>query len=375
MEEERKAVSLPSSKRPVPLNVRTGGDLRKFWDLLSTIPKHLTRKKLLNFLLVEHEFLLRRTRLRGYPYFLKIDPTNRCNLRCPLCPRFVGYRNFKPRGRMKYGELSFPAFKKIVDELKDYLFKIFLYGLGEPFLAGNIFEMIEYANESNIGVRISSNLNDFRWEDAERLVLSGLEHLSFALDGLDQGTYSRYRVGGDFDRVVRNLSSILDARKRLKSKTPSVEWQFMLMKHTVDQVPRARRMARQLGVDSISFVPIGNIDPTRKDQLEKWVPREKRYARYDIETGADARSEGKMGRCSWLYRGAFVTWDGWVSPCCYFSSFEESRFGNIKEDDFTSVWNNEHYVTARKLFSKGDEDYDGIKAGICYICKKKFGEG
>ncbi|MCX6353704.1 MAG: radical SAM protein [Candidatus Aureabacteria bacterium] len=367
-------MSIPSLKRPIPLNIRTSGDLRKLWDLLRTVPRHLTWKKLLNLLLVEYEYFLGKTELRSRPYFLKIDPTNRCTLRCPLCPRLIGDRHFKAKGPIKYGDLPFSTFKKIIDELKDYLFTVILYGMGEPFLAADILEMVEYATKNNIGVRISSNLNDFRREDAERLVLSGLEHLSFALDGLDQETYATFRVGGDFNRVVANVSSILDARKRLRSKTPFMEWQFLVMKHTVHQIPAARRMAREMGIDSISFVPVGNIDPRRKDLLEKWVPAESRYVRYDINSGIDARLKRKRNRCSWLYRGVFVNWDGWVWPCCYFPSFEESKFGNILHGEFAHIWNNECYVTARALFNKREKKYEERKAGICHICKHKYEE-
>lgn len=361
------------SKRPVPLDFKTSGDLRKFLDLLGTVPKHLTGKKLTNLLLVEYEYLLRKSRLRSRPYFLKIDPTNKCSLNCPLCPRIIGYRDFKPRERAPYGELAFSTYKKVIDELKDYVFKIFLYGMGEPFLARDIFEMIEYATANNIGVRISSNMNNFRKEDAERLVLSGLEHLSFALDGLDQETYSRFRVGGSFDTVVENVGSVLEARKRLGSRRPFVEWQFLLMKHTVHQVPEAKAMARELGVDAISFVPVGNIDPRRKDLLDKWVPREGKYARYDVDTGVDSRSRKKRDSCSWLYRGAFINWDGSVWPCCYFPSFKESIFGNVRENDFSTIWNNTRYVTARKLFNRRESGYEESEAAICSICKNKYG--
>jgi len=104
------------------------------------------------------------------------------------------------------------------------------------------------------------------------------------------------------------------------------------------------------------------------------VPEDRRYARYDVDSGLDSRSERERDKCSWLYRGAFINWDGWVWPCCYFPSFEQSKFGDIREEDFMRIWNSERYVTARKLFNKREKGYDRAKAAICHLCTTKYGE-
>ena len=55
-----------------------------------SVIKHSTPRKLLNLAIVEMEYRLRRTEVRGHPYIIIVDPLNVCNLRCPLCPTGTG---------------------------------------------------------------------------------------------------------------------------------------------------------------------------------------------------------------------------------------------------------------------------------------------
>jgi len=88
-------------------------------DLLRLIIK---RKALINFLTVQlqHRFL-KSAYVSGYPYYLTIEPGNVCQLKCVLCP--TGQRE---EGLPK-GFLNFTNFKKIIDELGDYLYIVELY--------------------------------------------------------------------------------------------------------------------------------------------------------------------------------------------------------------------------------------------------------
>ena len=72
----------------------------------------------------------------GYPYWLTIDPTNFCTLKCPFCPTGQG-RNSRTRAM-----LSLDNFKKIIDELGPYLIHIDFCNWGEPLLNKQIYDNI-----------------------------------------------------------------------------------------------------------------------------------------------------------------------------------------------------------------------------------------
>ena len=118
------------------LNIKVPGELVRFRSFFTSFLKHNTPKKFKNFLTIENELIKRRTFLKGLPYILKIDPSNMCNLKCPMC--FTGNK----MGRRKPGVMEFSTYRKILNELGEYIYRILLYGQGEPFMVKKIENMI-----------------------------------------------------------------------------------------------------------------------------------------------------------------------------------------------------------------------------------------
>src|SRR5262249_11037652 len=54
--------------------------------------------------------------------------------------------------------------------------------------------------------------------------------------------------------------------------------------------------------------------------------------------------------CAWLYGVFVLNPNGKVSPCCAVPS-EKFDFGEYHKGDFISVWNNEKFRRARRMFS------------------------
>jgi MoaA/NifB/PqqE/SkfB family radical SAM enzyme len=348
-------------------------DARKLKALIRISLRHATPRKLFNLAVAEAMMLRRARRLPCMPYFLKIEPTNICNLRCPLCPQVTGYCQVKAGVKPSYGALPFERYAELIDEMHRYLFCVLLYGQGEPFLSGDIFRMIRLAQERNIGTMISTNLNIDRTGFAGEVVDSGLEYLEVSLDGTDQQAYAEFRVGGDFALVMKNLSDIVETKRRLRHPTPRVEWKFIVMRHNEHQIEEARRMAAEIGVDYLTFTPVSNIDPARKDLIKKWVSTDPRYSLYDAESGANLRTTRPKKACPWLYRSASINCDGSVSPCCYYPNFPQARFGDLGKEPFGAIWNNVRYENARAICNRALLGQVGEKAGICYLCRRSEG--
>ena len=309
--------------------------------------RHGTWRKLFNFLRIEVQLRLGRTRVSGYPYEWEIDTTNICQLKCPLCHTGLGTVN-----RQK-GVMHFDLYKKTIDEIKDYCLWHSLYSWGEPFLNKEIDKYVAYAHGANIATIISSNLNKPLTPDmAESMVRSGLDVMIISIDGTTQDVYEVYRVGGYLNRVLDNIRLLVQKKKELGCRTPYLEWQFIVMRQNEHQVTEARRMAKELGVNGIVFkrvdFPHGEDDPKL---AERWLPvsagdglrNDQPFAKPYHENGA---------RCWRLWRSGVVNWDGGYAPCCYLTdAFED--FGDVKTHSIKEIWNNEHYATARGLFKDG----------------------
>ena len=68
-------------------------------------------------------------------------------------------------------------------------------------------------------VKADSNLNYFNKDMAKKLVKGGMSYLTLSIDGASQRTYSIYRKGGNFNRVIHNIKLINKAKKRYDSKS------------------------------------------------------------------------------------------------------------------------------------------------------------
>lgn len=313
---------------------------------LKSLIFHSTFKKIVNLMLVESEWMLRRQTVWGRPYILIVDPTNVCNLRCPLCPTGTGDID---RGQSM---LSYECFTQIIDRFAPYTYEVSLHNWGEPLLNKEIFKMIEYAQSKNIGTNMSTNLNTVRDSDIENTARSSLEYLIVSLDGTTDEVYSHYRRNGNFQMVMNNLQSLIEIKRRLKRRTPFIEWQFILMKHNIHQVEDARRIAKEIGVDLLRFIPIGlPFDAKYKAKLRsEWFPQ-----LCDTSSGVDTfehqfLQKPRKSACFYLYRSLIVNPDNRVSPCCIVYG-KQNDFGDILSQSPERLWNNERYRSARSLFS------------------------
>lgn len=330
---------------------------------LRSVLQHGTPGKLANLVKVEYERKRRRVRVASHPYLLIIDPCNFCNLRCPLCPT-----GLDDLGR-EQSMMSLEHFKHYFDPHAPYLFEAYMHNWGESLLNKDVFKMIEHAQRSNVGTNLSSNLVIATSDDLDQMIDSGLEYLVVSLDGASQETYIKYRVRGDFQRVVDNMAELIRRRNARGKKNPVVEWQYIVMKTNEHEIPKAEKMAKELGVDLLRFIPVGMPFEfrNRKEVADQWYP-----------TGVNGRSEsdgseqqygqaGKPGPCFYLYRSMVVNADGGVSPCCVV--YRKGRdFGKLddKTIDIPALWNNEKYQSARSLFSP--EVVDKRRPTVCDTC-------
>ena len=211
------------------------------------IVRYGTPKKIANIMLAEWELRQQKTILRCLPYYFIIDVCNVCNLRCPLCP--TGNTTIARKQAM----LSLEQYKELFDKVRKYALVVSLYNHGEPLLNPDVFSIIEYTHRNRVGTNISSNFNWPQPVDINDFIRSGLDYVTVSLDGVTQEAYQQYRVRGDIAEVFDNMKRLLAAKRALKSKTPFVEWQFIVFKHNEHEMDEARRLAPELGVRPFAF--------------------------------------------------------------------------------------------------------------------------
>ena len=285
---------------------------------------------------------------------LSIEPTTACNLRCPECPS--GLRQFS----RETGTLKIDFFRKTIDEVyKDLSFLIF-YFQGEPYLNPNFLEMVAYANEKNIFTITSTNAHFLSPEVARKTVLSGLDRLIISIDGTTQETYEQYRIGGNLEKVIEGTKNIIKWKKELKSSTPHIIFQFLVVKPNEHQIPEVMQLANELGVDELRLKTAQVYEYENGNEL---IPTIDQYSRYKKMPDGTWKIKNKMINSCWrMWQSCVITWDGGVVPCC-FDKDATHQLGQLKEQNFQQIWQNQSYQNFRGALLNNRSQID-----ICKNC-------
>lgn len=334
------------------------------------IPYHFHKvpmKKILNWIRVEASIFFKPEKPWGRPTHLQIEPSTLCNLRCAFCPVTTGLD--RPTGFM-----DFHMFKKVIDEVGGYVFLILLWDWGEPFLNPSVYEMISYARKQNIKVISSTNGHIFsKGDHAERLVLSGIDSIIFAMDGITQETYERYRATGDLDAVITGIKKVVSAKRMLHSRTPFLNLRFLPMKHNEHEIPMLKDFAKSLGVDVLTLKTLnpyhgGECDSAMVDG-EEFVPKNPKYQRFAYDSKDHLRIRRKSNPCKALWNNPIIHWNGKLSPCT-FDPHDHYVAGDLSTESFREIWSEPHYRKLRRQFRR-----DYRKIDLCSDCSYAFEGG
>ena len=292
--------------------------------------------------------------IKGLPISIAIEPTTACNLRCPECPS--GLRSFK----RPTGMLDVDLFKGVIDQLAPSLNYLTFYFQGEPFLHPQFLEMVKYASDKGIYTATSTNAHFLKDDHAKAAVLSSLDRLIISIDGTTQDTYESYRVGGSLDKVVEGTKTILHWKKKLKSKTPHVVFQFLVVKPNEHQIPEVYKLAHELGVDQVVLKTAQIYDFKNGSHL---IPDQDRYSRYRKNGDGSYAIKNKLENHCWkMWHSCVITWDGKVVPCC-FDKDAQYALGDLTGNSFADVWHGKSYEAFRSTLLRSRSEVE-----ICKNC-------
>ena len=320
----------------------------------------LSPRKIWNFAQIYRSFHTSRYRRRafhkGNPIKIGFEPTTHCNLRCPECPS--GLRSFtRPTGM-----LNTELFQSSIDQLYRDLIYLLLYFQGEPYLNPNFLELADYASQKKIYAATSTNGHYLTAQKARETVKSGLSEVIISIDGTTQQTYESYRVGGKLNKVKAGVSELVAARKALKSLSPFIVIQFLVVKPNEHQIEDMKVLGNELGVDQVVFKTAQIYDFEHGNPL---IPSNQKYSRYKkLPDGRYQIKNNLDNQCWKLWHGAEITWDGKVLPCC-FDKDAQYEMGSLAEKSFDEIWRSEAYDQFRNQLLRSRSEID-----ICKNCSE-----
>jgi radical SAM protein with 4Fe4S-binding SPASM domain len=290
----------------------------------------------------------------GLPFSIAIEPTTACNLRCPECPS--GLRSFtRPTGNLKED-----FFRQIIDELQHKVFYLTFYFQGEPYINPQFLDMVKYAHRKRIYTATSTNGHFLNEENAKLTVESGLDRLIISIDGTTQETYEAYRKQGKLANVIQGAKNVVKWKRELKSATPHIIFQFLVVKPNEHQIPEVYQLAKEIGVDEVKLKTAQVYDFEQGNPL---IPSLDKYSRYALQADGSYRIKNQLLNHCWkLWHSCVITWDGLVVPCC-FDKDAQHQLGDLKEDSFKQIWQGAAYKNFRSKLLGGRDKID-----ICKNC-------
>lgn len=235
-----------------------------------------------------------------------IEITNACNLNCSFC--------IKNKRKINYMTLN--NYKIIINKIKDYTKEIYLHILGEPLLHPEIINFIEYGNQNNLLVNITTNgylINNIKNN-------TNIHRLNISLHSFNETNNL------DFNTYIDNIFNTID---KIRDKT------FISLRLWVNNDNTKKILSY-----------INNRYKTNINKLENNT-KVKVVSNLIIDTfhefiWPDLNNSyyNEIGTCKGLIDHIGILSDGTVIPCCL-DTTGTINLGNIYNEDIEEILNKE----------------------------------
>jgi MoaA/NifB/PqqE/SkfB family radical SAM enzyme len=246
-----------------------------------------------------------------------LELTSKCQARCPMCPRRINGGLINPL--IELNEITLEQFKEwfTVDFIKQ-LDSLFMCGnLGDPIIAQDCLEILEYIKTVNPSIRTSMHTNgsarDIEWW--KKLAATNTR-VVFGIDGIGPA-HSLYRIGTDWNKIINNARSFINAGG-------IAEWHMLVFEHNEHQIDTAKNLADEYGFKEFKtkytsrFIKdvFNVLDDTGKTIHVLRPTAQSKELSIKV---ASAKLEDKptISCKAKKYSQIYVAADGTISPCCW----------------------------------------------------------
>lgn len=279
-----------------------------------------------------------------YPSYIQLEPTKLCNMQCQMCMN--PYLLPQEKGNMTYEN-----FLKIIEQFPRTK-TVILQGLGEIFLNPDILKMLKYLKENGYYVQFATNSSLLTNEVIHTLSELEIDEIRLSLDTLNPHLYKQIRGVDALDKVIENMKNLVrDVNQKSLVMVNMVASQDNY-EEIADMVDFA--VNNNIGMVRVSWIQQKGAEAQRKFISERMLPT------MNLETmKKDAKKKGvkllvnipnkhHALNCQAIYNTLYITWDGFVTPCCHLENPKIINFGNILKTSFRKIWNGKKYKAFRK---------------------------
>lgn len=291
--------------------------------------------------------------------FIRMDITNRCNMKCNVC--YFSLKGFKARGRhMEPGE-----FQAICEKLSGRVQRFGLSCAFEPLLHPRFTEFLPHLRRLGRCEKvINTNALGLDQGHAEAILGSDLDLINVGLDGASDETNFLVRNNHTFAKVLRNLEGLNELKQRRGVHTPTCQIHVCLLQLNLHDLPEIVRLASSVGVTQVRMrhmVPIQGCGMEDKScllvpaQTREVFQRTREVARAlsvdVIFPDHSPRPQAELVEdCVEPFRGFYIYPDGRCYPCTYL--LDSPPCGDIYQDSLEDIFSSGVMLDLRNKINK-----------------------
>lgn len=298
------------------------------------------------------------------PHKIRLEASSKCQLKCKGCATTLKLIN----PVVGSGFLTLENFKKVVDN-NPSVKEIEISNWGEVFLNPEIIDIIKYAHTKvNITIQNGTNLNYATDDILEALVKYQVKYISCSIDGTSQETYSQYRVGGNYDKIITHLKKLNEYKQKYNSLLPILTWQFVVFGYNEHEIPEAKKLAQELNMNCYFKIARERDNPS-PIKNEQWVKEQLGWEYMSREEYFEkTKKDYRYHNCSQLWNIPQYNWDGKVLGCCINYKGEFGK--NLFHDGLQQSFNSESMKYAREMIQGRQPPRDDIPCTLCKVFQR-----
>jgi radical SAM protein with 4Fe4S-binding SPASM domain len=172
-------------------------------------------------------------------------------------------------------------------------------------------------------------------------------YLIVAIDGLEDATNSRFRVGARLEPILRGVRRLAALKRQRGAALPVLHMRFIVMKHNEHELPSVEAFAHANDFELLTIRTLSIIDTDRPDRVHSgFVPLQKLWRAYDY------RGETRLHRPDFVCQQPFwfptVFADGTVVGCEQDYNAQQA-LGRFPEDgSFADIWYSNRAAEVRR---------------------------
>ncbi len=254
----------------------------------------------------------------AHPEYIQIETTIACNASCTFCPHETLTR--RPR-RMKD-----EVWKKIIDDTRGLGITYRPFLINEPFSDNRLCDIMRYIREDETAkIELNSNGELLKEEKALEVLDIGIDIIRFSIDGFTRESFSKSRVGVDFDKAVERTARFIELAGE-KGGAGYMEVRMISMPHNEHEHRDFVDYWTKTGAEAVIT------------ELYNWP--------WDPGVTSVALP------CKKVLNEMFFYVNGKATLCCW-DSHERGVIGDVARRSVLDIWNGEINRRYRELLSQG----------------------